>query len=86
MNYIIDLKNSMQYLTGNGESLRRPAYVQAETKNVSAAQMRTYRENCTVRMLSEVLPNLTGMESKIQLLEQGESIALLVPSFLLTSP
>ncbi len=72
MNYIVDLKNSVRYLVGSGESARRPAYIQHQTQNVSAAQMRTHRENCTVRMLSEVLPGLSGVESKIQLLEVGE--------------
>lgn len=72
MNYIVDLKNSVRYLVGSGESTRRPAYIQHQTQNVTAAQMRTHRENCTVRMLSEVLPGLSGVESKIQLLESGE--------------
>ena len=78
MDYILDLKNSQRYLLGNGDAARRPDYIQHQTQNVSAAQMRTHRENCTVRMLSEVLPGLTGTESKIQLLEHGTYHRLLV--------
>ncbi|KIY73813.1 hypothetical protein CYLTODRAFT_416836 [Cylindrobasidium torrendii FP15055 ss-10] len=73
MNYIIDLKNSMQYLTGGGEAMRRPSYQELGTDNVTATQLRNQREKATLKMLSEVVPGVSGRENRIQLLEHAKN-------------
>ncbi|KAK0205366.1 hypothetical protein DFS33DRAFT_1383264 [Desarmillaria ectypa] len=70
MYYIVGLKNALHVIQGRPmESL--PAYISHELQGASLTQQRTYHENCTIRMLCQVVEGLSGVESKIQLLEQA---------------
>lgn len=70
MYYIVGLKNALHVIQGRPmESL--PAYIPHELQGASLTQQRTYHENCTIRMLCQVVGGLSGVESKIQLLEQA---------------
>ncbi len=71
MYYIVGLKNALHVIQRRPmESL--PAYISHELQGASLTQQRTYHENCTIRMLCQVVEGLSGVESKIQLLEQGK--------------
>lgn len=71
MNYIIYLKNAIRQLQGEATELS-PDYVLPSTRNMTTMQAKTHKENCMLRMLSQVLPRISVMPSKIQLVEHGE--------------
>ncbi|KAK0194431.1 hypothetical protein F5146DRAFT_436572 [Armillaria mellea] len=79
MYYIVGLKNALHVIQRRPmQSL--PAYISHELQGASVTQQRTYHENCTIRMLCQVVEGLSGVESKIQLLEQGKfPVCLMAP-------
>lgn len=72
MSYIVYLKNSLHQF--RGEKMERvPVYNAPRTSNtITALQAKTHKENCMIRLLTQVLPTVSVMPSKIQLIEHGK--------------
>ncbi|KAF8916652.1 hypothetical protein CPB85DRAFT_1288956, partial [Mucidula mucida] len=70
MSYIVYLKNSLHQFRGEATE-RIPEYTAPHIQNLSNAQARTHKENCMIKMLTQVLPTISVMPSKIQLIEHG---------------
>lgn len=66
------LKNSLHQFRGEDVE-SKPAYITPNTHaHMTSLQAKTHKENCMIRMLTEVLPTISVMPSKIQLIEHGE--------------